>query len=88
MASKDATENYNTRALETELLIGALPQALALHKEAQAGEQRNWGFSGDLAEANQRLRDLIAFLGGDPDVADAAHGMSAAVTASMIPVKP
>lgn len=84
----NATENYHARALEAELLIGVLQQALALHKEAQAGEQRNWGFSGDLAEVNQRLRDLVLFLGGDPDVADAAHGMSASVTASMIPVKP
>lgn len=79
---------YQERAQETALLIGALQHAVALHKESQGSDQGNWGFNGDLAEANSRLRDLVTFLGGDPDVADSAYGMSAAVTASMTSVKP
>ena len=85
MASKDATENYNARALETELLIRELAGAFALHKVDQAKQPRNWEWSGDLAEVNQRLHDLIAFLGGNADSADAAHGMSPDVTAAVEP---
>lgn len=83
--ANDADRNYRGRVLEGELLIAMLQDALAKHNQEQAKRPRDWGYSGDLSYVNQHLRDLITFLGGDPDSADAAFGMSPAVTAAAEP---
>lgn len=56
---------YDQRALEVRQRIIDLCLALAAHAK-EAGEVPSWGHVGDLCNADQRLKDIVEFVGPRP----------------------
>jgi len=62
--TQTAHDSYTSRMADVRSLQRDLQSALKLHRENEAIDKKNWGYAGDLAEARNKLVELVAFLTG------------------------
>jgi len=65
--TRTAQQAYDEHCKAIEELMKRLSQQLAEHKTKQAKEPKHWGYAGDLAEVESRLRTTVSFLAGDEE---------------------
>ena len=61
---RTAAEAYGRRADRLRAVLGCVEDALDAHAARAAGAPGDWGFAGDLAEAESLLKRVLAQLGG------------------------
>ena len=64
-AKEDAEAQYQSRARQIGAFLRKIEQLLSKHVHEQRSEPQNWGFSGDLGYVQERLGEVIDFLGGE-----------------------
>ena len=62
--SAEAKKEYADKSKSVKKLMDRLEKAMKKHEKDFSGEERNWGYVGDLGHIESELADLVRFLGG------------------------
>lgn len=63
-AERSAAGAYKARQANISILIAALIDGLDAHAKRAAAQPRDYGYAGDLSNAQRRLEEMVASLAG------------------------
>lgn len=64
LVAADAKTTYKEKAKSVRQLIGRLEKALQKHDKEFAGDEKDWGYVGDIGHVESGLKDIVEFLRG------------------------